>query len=74
MRVREPAARRLGLGATTWSSSTSADTRAWGRVRVPWTGDVVLEDRLSGERYERGEELWVGLEAWGAHLFHWSPG
>ncbi len=48
--------------------------RAWGRVRAPWTGDVVLEDRLSGERYERGEELWVGLEAWGAHLFHWSPG
>jgi hypothetical protein len=48
--------------------------RAWGRVRVPWTGEVVLEDRLSGERYERGEELWVGLEAWGAHLFHWSPG
>jgi hypothetical protein len=48
--------------------------RAWGRVRVPWTGDVVIEDRLSGERYERGEDLWVGLEAWGAHLFHWSPG
>ena len=41
---------------------------------MPWTGDVVLEDRLSGERYERGEELWIGLEAWGAHLFHWSPG
>jgi Alpha amylase, catalytic domain len=50
------------------------DTRAWGRVDVPWTGDVVLDDRLSGERYERGEELWVGLEPWGAHLFHWSPG
>ncbi len=49
-------------------------TRAWGRVETPWTGDVELEDRLSGERYERGEELWVGLEAWGAHVFHWSAG
>jgi hypothetical protein len=43
-------------------------------VQVPWTGDVVLEDRLSGARYERGEDLWVGLDAWGSHLFRWSPG
>jgi hypothetical protein len=48
--------------------------RAWGRVRVPWTGTVVLEDRLSGARYERGEDVWAGLDAWDAHLFHWSPG
>jgi hypothetical protein len=51
-----------------------SDTRVWGRVQVPWTGDVVLEDRLSGARYERGEDLWVGLDAWGSHLFRWSPG
>jgi hypothetical protein len=50
------------------------DTRAWGRVRAPWTGDVVLEDLLSGARYERGEELWVGLGPWGSHLLHWPAG
>src|SRR4051794_41162965 len=42
------------------------------RVKVPWTGDVVLEDRLTGARYERGEELWVVLEPWGAHFFAWT--
>ena len=71
---REPAARRVGVGRAPGRRQPQRHSRAWGRVRVPWTGDVVLEDRLSGERYERGEELWVGLEAWGAHLFHWSPG
>jgi hypothetical protein len=42
------------------------------RVHVPWTGDVVLEDRLTGARYERGTELWVVLEGWGAHFFRWT--
>jgi hypothetical protein len=50
------------------------DTPAWGRVQVPWTGDVVLEDRLSGDRFERGEELWVGLDPWGFHFLRWSEG
>jgi hypothetical protein len=47
---------------------------AWGRVRAPWTGALVLEDQLSGARYERDEELWVGLEPWGFHLLRWSEG
>ena len=41
---------------------------------APWTGDVVLEDLLSGARDERGEELWVGLDPWGSHLLHWPAG
>jgi hypothetical protein len=50
------------------------DSRAWGRVRGPWTGAVVLDDLLSGARFERGEELWVVLDAWGAHVLRWSRG
>jgi hypothetical protein len=46
--------------------------RVAARVHVPWTGDVVLEDRLTGARFERGEELWVVLEPWGAHFFAWT--
>jgi hypothetical protein len=50
------------------------DTRAWGRMRAPWTGDVVLEDLLSSACYERGEELWVAPGSVGLQLLHWSAG
>ena len=43
-------------------------TEAWGRVQVRVDG--TLTDLLTGAAYERsGDELVVGLPAWGAHVF-----
>jgi hypothetical protein len=44
------------------------DAEAWGRVRIALDG--TLTDLLTGAGYERsGDELVVGLPAWGAHVF-----
>jgi hypothetical protein len=45
---------------------------AQGRVETPWDGAAALVDRLTGARYDRGDELYVILPGWGAHLFHWD--
>lgn len=54
------------------------EAKARGRVRWPWTvagtGEVLLEDVLSGERFERNggelreQGLYVELPPWGYHL------
>ena len=58
-----------------------SDGRADGRVRFDPAGvarTVVLEDALSGERYERdadqvrAEGLYVALEGHGVHVLWWS--
>ena len=47
-------------------------------TRPVWRARVVLEDALSGERYERdadqvrAEGLYVALEGHGVHVLWWS--
>jgi hypothetical protein len=49
-----------------------SDAPAQGTVQLP-RGRWTLVDRLTGARYERsGGELYVALDAWGAHVFHCS--
>jgi hypothetical protein len=80
------------LVAWCWSSAESrhlvvvnlSDASAQGRVRLPWQDlagvSWTLEDRLSGQRFDRageelaGERLYVGLEAWGSHFLSFGGG